>query len=198
MKRKADGYSSGEASPPRVRKEIECPGAPRKRKRQTIRKIPRLALVPQDDEVDAASEERVAVAVVRSLDDELAAAAAADAQENDSQRTVSDAMTASPPATPQPSKSPVSPSSMPSTPPRSPAADLPPPSPRPATPATESLPSTPMKPRTFQSTDRGADAAAHHISPPCGALQPTRTALSTVKDDVATRQGAVARRRLPR
>ncbi|OQS05353.1 hypothetical protein THRCLA_20645 [Thraustotheca clavata] len=71
MKRKA-----GDASPPRVQRDIECPGAPRKKKRQRVRRIPRLALVPDVDE-DPDDVLPLSI-VVRSLEDELNAAAAAE------------------------------------------------------------------------------------------------------------------------
>ncbi|KAF0699298.1 Aste57867_10140 [Aphanomyces stellatus] len=60
-----------EASPPRVRKERDCPGAPKKKKRKSVRHLPGLELPP-----DAATPAAPINVVVRSLEEELRAAAA--------------------------------------------------------------------------------------------------------------------------
>ncbi|OQR83451.1 hypothetical protein ACHHYP_14695 [Achlya hypogyna] len=158
MKRKAES-EAGAASPPRLRKEIECPGAPRKKKRMSVRKIPHLALVP--DVAVADDDDRAALAaVVRSLEDELNAAAAAESSDADlelhGRHDRSDASAVASPATVSAPASP--PPTTPScTPPCTPSLfrDKTPSPARTATPDTDSVPSTPSVPSAPPSPEGG-------------------------------------------
>ncbi|ETV79880.1 hypothetical protein H257_07091 [Aphanomyces astaci] len=64
----------GDVSPPRMKKEVECPGAPKKKKRTKVRTFPRLILHPGNEGEGVIANP----AAMRSLEDELRVAAPPD------------------------------------------------------------------------------------------------------------------------
>ncbi|KAG9411371.1 hypothetical protein AC1031_017009 [Aphanomyces cochlioides] len=99
-------------SPPRMKREIECPGAPKKKKRRKLRNTPQLNLDPEETHSPSIT------VVVRSLEDELRAAAEADDQiehlsTSDASCTLLSLVSSSNPSTPPPTETLSSPKSPP-------------------------------------------------------------------------------------